>query len=147
MDWTKVDEKLKSSEERKAEAETWAKEEEAGIRRIAQEFATRFETDLHTLNTRLASKLGTRVTLNFGSFTRIVVDDLSLSLGFKMADNGLSFTFFVDGAEQVVVFTRQPTFKHWECQGDSTHKAVNVVGHFESLLDSFVDRVRKLLPP
>jgi hypothetical protein len=53
VNWSAIDDKLKSSEERKAESEAMAREEAAGIRSQIQGWAAQFEADLHTLSQRL----------------------------------------------------------------------------------------------
>jgi hypothetical protein len=144
INWDEIEDNLKSPEQRKAELEKWRLDQEAGNRRILREWATRFEGDLAKLSRVFGAKWGTRVTLASGPFTKVIVDDDSLSLGLRLAPDGLSISFLVNGAEQVVGYA--PNLSRWTLRDDSSHQGINVPDHFDSLFNSFVKQVKARLP-
>ena len=98
--------------------------------------------DLEELHSRLIARWPTRVTLSLSPIKKVFVDD-SLSLGARLATDGLSISFFVDGAEEKVGFS--PNLGRFVRHDDPTHNAVDVKKRFQSLLDSFVAQVKARL--
>jgi len=142
MDWDKIDDKLKTPEEKQAEREQVEAARKAEIRGYVREVASRIVPDLQRLQLTLAARAKEQVSLEYGGRrTRVVVG--ALSIGFEVSEDGLSFAFIVDGNVRPVLFNRQQGFEHWQLQGSPTNQPFDVDLYFEREVHQFVDRVPK----